>query len=463
MSLKSSIIKTDSESGDHQMDAPSPIPIVRSTSPPGGSTLKSQPIPNVSWIPNIYRSGDQDPNMLIDEEEWEDMPATSIRDMDVTSAQHQLFRANVVIRQLRTALQETKLSSMQDHLQSRLLRIEAEEAFRRYEVESSIQKREIDRLRMDIIQGHTGQSTLALDAEETRTSPKEEVEKYKRRLLKAKERLQDTHKKLEERNLEIDRLKRQLQIPVNPNDRQPPTQAHDRSDSNESRLGALGMLASHFLDQQRLGDPEFQAGGARNRSRTTSAPSSSYTKAPVHMPRSQPQNSLATDGEDTDNEDLAGDTEPEDTDISQVSEMQPSFVSINNRKSNERSAKTRGSAALKMADSEDSEDDLPRTTVPNYIRSTTSVSTRGLPVSRSGSSVEEKPARRTHIPSKISKSSNRYRSTSPSKSSSKSLSLTSNSAQSLNIRSRITLKRKIESVPQDLAQRKLVGPSELNT
>ncbi|KAK9468897.1 hypothetical protein V1512DRAFT_258158 [Lipomyces arxii] len=165
-----------------------------------------------------------------EDEEWEDVPATAIRDMDQMTAQHKLFKANALIRRLRSALARSRVKSSQYHLQTRLLKIETEESLRRHQVENAIVKREVDRLRMDLIaiKQDTGFDHMA----------EKETERYRLRLVRAKGRLFETQKKLEERDLVIDKLKHKAK-------------RHGSGHEEDGGLAALGILASQVLSQQR--------------------------------------------------------------------------------------------------------------------------------------------------------------------------------------------------------------------
>lgn len=151
----------------------------------------------------------------------------------------------------------TRLKSLATHyqLQNKLLTIETHEAAQRHEVETSIAKREVDRLRIETLEAHENMS---------------DVEVYRRRLRKAKLKLKDAADEIAEKDNEIDRLRRRLR------EYRLEREARERHDfsqqtsgnrefstpgqrgSEGDNLAALEMLASQVLSQQipRSSSPE---------------------------------------------------------------------------------------------------------------------------------------------------------------------------------------------------------------
>jgi hypothetical protein len=144
----------------------------------------------------------------------------------------------------------TRLKSLATHyqLQNKLLTIETHEAAQRHEVETSIVKREVDRLRIETLEAHENMS---------------DVEVYRRRLRKAKLKLKDAADELVEKDAEIERLRRRLReyrLEREARERQESTQRsgggggdfstprHPRGEGEN--LTALEMLASQVLSQQ---------------------------------------------------------------------------------------------------------------------------------------------------------------------------------------------------------------------
>ncbi|KAK9447108.1 uncharacterized protein V1518DRAFT_116137 [Limtongia smithiae] len=177
-----------------------------------------------------------------DDEDWEDIPATAIREMDASSAQLQLFRANATIRRLRLSLQKSNVISSQHHLQSRLLKIETEESMRRFHVENAIIKREVERLRFDLL--------IARQENDSDNYTRDDAERYRRRLLRATNRYFDAQRRVGEQQHAIDELKEK----VRQLEKKDPQTQHARrsvasSSSEEHSLNTLGLLATHVLSQ----------------------------------------------------------------------------------------------------------------------------------------------------------------------------------------------------------------------
>ncbi|KAK7203746.1 hypothetical protein BZA70DRAFT_58819 [Myxozyma melibiosi] len=288
--------------------------------------------------------------------------------MDSTAAQHQLFRANAVIQRLRASLQKTKLASSHHHLQSRLLMIETQELTRRQEVEKAILQREVDKLRQDLMSSSRSVTDDAADGPVQQHysimadyEANSTADKYRRRLVRAKRRLRDALKMVEEKEDEIDRLKGQPGARGRADQqRQSGSSSHHQSrprrrgggrsrDKNEEgALAALGILASQVLSQQQLDESESHEGstvgsvagslpaspvrGADAAGRINAemivAPSISEAqrlrmsghrlpaRAPQHQ--HQQQDNEATDPADTDVETGDGETETEDNNDSSV-------------------------------------------------------------------------------------------------------------------------------------------------
>lgn len=141
------------------------------------------------------------------------------------------------LRRVNGSLQQHKEKISRLELKNQLLTLQAHESAQRYEVENSIVKREVERLRLNQQRRQQDDETAA--------------ETYRRRLCKAKIRLRDSEKELIERDLEIDKLKRRLREGRAKRDSlaeqaQQYAYAHQ---GNATGLETLGMLASQVLSQ----------------------------------------------------------------------------------------------------------------------------------------------------------------------------------------------------------------------
>lgn len=118
-----------------------------------------------------------------------------------------LRTANDTIAALTELLAKTRIQKSHFQLQNKLLTIETHEAAQRYEVENNIAKREVDRLRLA---EHEGESPRQLLGEYNKSSTKV-LESYKRKLRRAKLRLEDAVFDIEWRDREIQRLRARLE------------------------------------------------------------------------------------------------------------------------------------------------------------------------------------------------------------------------------------------------------------
>ncbi|KAK9377972.1 uncharacterized protein V1513DRAFT_18570 [Lipomyces chichibuensis] len=268
--------------------------------------------------------GQTSPNESVDDEDWEDLAATAIREMDQTTAQHQLFRANAAIRRLRSSLSNARTASSLHRFESKVLKFETEESLKRYQVENFIVKRQVDILRVDLLRSRPSESEIAARVG---------ADKYRRRLIRAKSRLYETQKMIVEREMEIDRLKERIREGRLHRDSTSSGFAHDgqnhdskhRAGSNDDdgALAALGILASQVLSQHQVKDLNAQSRNLTHKRRTVhpekrigsktvaSAISTTQQKEVTAQESMTPQIAeLGTDVADTDVEHM--DTEPED-------------------------------------------------------------------------------------------------------------------------------------------------------
>ncbi|KAK9332952.1 hypothetical protein V1520DRAFT_367453 [Lipomyces starkeyi] len=279
--------------------------------------------------PNASRTGSSPWGQTGDEEDWEDLPATAIREMDQTTAQHQLFRANAAIRRLRSSLSNARTASSRHRFESRVLKFETEESLKRYQVENFIVKRQVDILRVDLLRPRPSDQRLS----ESEMAARVGADKYRRRLIRAKSRLYETQKMIEDREMEIDRLKQRIRESRLHRDSTRSGFARDgqnhdskhRAGNNdgEGALAALGILASQVLSQHQVENLNAQSRNLTHRQRTAhpekqvgsktvaSAISTTQRKQVTAQESMTPQIAESdTDVADTDVEHM--DTEPED-------------------------------------------------------------------------------------------------------------------------------------------------------
>lgn len=246
-----------------------------------------------------------------------------LTDEDVMSMELDMARLTLksAVRQLRSTKESAdKMKSLvsQLELQNKLLTIENHESAQRYEVENNIVKREVDRLRLDASTPSYGLS---------------DAEVYRRRLQKAKLKLREACKEIEEREAENDKLRKRLkdgrlhreamaaaaardhqqhQSQHHSNNSQGPSahssSRHSHHDS-ESGLAALGMLASQVLSQQAsphkglMSPVEFE-GSPEKRRRASSA---STITIPSEDEEDDDDDVDDVDDDDNDEEDDAND------------------------------------------------------------------------------------------------------------------------------------------------------------
>ncbi|KAK9369977.1 hypothetical protein V1509DRAFT_394837 [Lipomyces kononenkoae] len=272
-------------------------------------------------------------NEPLDEEDWDDLPATVIREMDQTTAQHQLFRANAAIRRLRSSLSMARTASSRYRFESRALKFESEESLKRYQVENFIAKRQVDILRVDLLRLRPPDLQLS----ENEMASRVEADKYRRRFMRAKSRLFETQQLMEEKQTEIDDLKQRMRedrlhsgsrkrnsIRTGPSrdDQNHSSKRRPSNNDGEGGLAALGMLASQVLREQHVENPTPRTSSNRikkPRSRYREQGSVESAVSTARRKRVAAQESLIaqmaesdTDVADTDVEHM--DTEPEDQD-----------------------------------------------------------------------------------------------------------------------------------------------------
>lgn len=126
----------------------------------------------------------------------------SIRNQSDEVSKTKLGDAAELLRQATRTVQKYKNLVSQMKLQNQLLTIETHESAQRFEVENSLVKREVDRLRYEQIDH---QHSLAAAAENRSDS-----DTYRRRLQKAKLKLKDAHREIEDRDRELLRIKKRL-------------------------------------------------------------------------------------------------------------------------------------------------------------------------------------------------------------------------------------------------------------
>jgi hypothetical protein len=183
----------------------------------------------------------------------ESLTDEQIMTMELGMARMSLKSAIAQLRSIRESSDKMKSTFSQLELQNKLLTIENHESAQRYEVENNIVKREVDRLRLDASSSSHGLS---------------DAEVYRRRLQKAKLKLREASKEIEEKEAENEKLRKRLKdgrlhreaMAAAVRDHQQhqhssrtphphASPGHGHHDS-ESGLAALGMLASQVLSQQ---------------------------------------------------------------------------------------------------------------------------------------------------------------------------------------------------------------------
>ncbi|KAK9355959.1 hypothetical protein V1523DRAFT_290485 [Lipomyces doorenjongii] len=273
--------------------------------------------------------GQTSPNESVDEEDWEDLPATAIREMDPITAQHQLFRANAAIRRLRSSLSNARTASSRHRFESRVMKFETEESLKRYQVENFIVKRQVDILRVDLLRLRPSDQRPS----ESEMAARVGADRYRRRLIRAKSRLYETQKMIEEREMEIGCLKQRIREGKLQRDSTRSgfargSQNHDSkhragSKDDEGALAALGILASQVLSQHQGENLNAQSRNLTHRQRTAHPDKARGSKTVASaIPTTQRKQVTAqesvttqiaesdTDVADTDVEHM--DTEPED-------------------------------------------------------------------------------------------------------------------------------------------------------
>lgn len=185
-----------------------------------------------------------------------------------------LRTANETIEALTALLAKTRIQKSHFQLQNKLLTIETHEAAQRYEVENNIAKREVDRLR---IAEQDGESPRQLLGEYNKSSTKV-LESYKRKLRRAKLRLEDAVFDIEWRDREIQRLRARLE-PATPQAQQHPHQ-HPAHLSQQPQ-----PMLQHPHQQQQQQPPHMQ--NPHHPSSLQSSPVLPYF--PQHQPQHQQQ------------------------------------------------------------------------------------------------------------------------------------------------------------------------------
>lgn len=125
-----------------------------------------------------------------------------IKNDSAEGCKEKLVDAAELLRQATNTIQKFKSLVSQMKLQNQLLTIETHESAQRFEVENNLVKREVDRLRYEQIDH---QHSIAV-AVETRF----DSDTYRRRLQRAKLKLKDANREIEERDIEIARIKKRL-------------------------------------------------------------------------------------------------------------------------------------------------------------------------------------------------------------------------------------------------------------
>ncbi|KAG5366071.1 hypothetical protein CJU89_0481 [Yarrowia sp. B02] len=189
-----------------------------------------------------------------------------------------LRAANETIEALTALLAKTRIQKSHFQLQNKLLTIETHEAAQRYEVENNIAKREVDRLRLA---EQDGDSPRQLLGEYNKSSTKV-LESYKRKLRRAKLRLEDAVFDIEWRDREIQRLRARLE-PATPQAQQHPQQhpAHHLSQQPQPML--------HHPQQQQQQQPPPHMQTPHHPSSLQSSPVLPYFPQQQLPPQGQPQ------------------------------------------------------------------------------------------------------------------------------------------------------------------------------
>ncbi|ANB13883.1 hypothetical protein AWJ20_4834 [Sugiyamaella lignohabitans] len=141
------------------------------------------------------------------EQDIETLPESSLRPT--------LQRATKTIQEYRAALRKYESLIAHYKLQNKLLTIETHEAAQRHEVETSIAKREVDRLRIETMAAakaaqNAAAAKAAAPSSEIIDDLQSALESYKRRLRKTRTKLQIATDQLEDKDEEIERLRRGL-------------------------------------------------------------------------------------------------------------------------------------------------------------------------------------------------------------------------------------------------------------
>lgn len=126
----------------------------------------------------------------------------TVKNLSDEECRSELVLAAELLRQAVGSIDKYKGLLSQAKLQNQLLTIETHEAAQRFEVENSLVKREVERLRYEQIDH---QNYLAAAAENRSDS-----DTYRRRLQRAKLKLKDAAREIEERDKEILRVKKRL-------------------------------------------------------------------------------------------------------------------------------------------------------------------------------------------------------------------------------------------------------------
>lgn len=130
------------------------------------------------------------------------LSSDTIKDETDEECKAQLILAVDLLRQASSSIDKYKGLVSQLKLQNQLLTIETHEAAQRFEVEKSLVKREVDRLRYEQID-HQNYMAAAVEH-------RSDSDTYRRRLHKTKLKLRDANKEIEERDKEIAMIKKRL-------------------------------------------------------------------------------------------------------------------------------------------------------------------------------------------------------------------------------------------------------------
>ncbi|KAK9481326.1 hypothetical protein V1514DRAFT_323543 [Lipomyces japonicus] len=195
----------------------------------------------------------------INQDEWEDIERSDTKNTNLSKAKEHHNHANSVIQNLKDSLTKTRLKSSQLSFHVRLLKFEIVEVVQRQKVEINLARREIDKLRFDLMKLQREHD----DFQRHTTIGRQDVSKYRTRLIKTQNRLQQSNQKLDKQEQELQILrdicgkhtKSQLAVartrPTKPV--QNGSDGKQRSSSDEQTgLAALGMLANQVLQQQHV-------------------------------------------------------------------------------------------------------------------------------------------------------------------------------------------------------------------